>query len=268
MHFKRWISGLTGAVILITILVRGGQYGFIMFVTLASVIAFHEYQRIVRSKNRIKTGKLIFAIGHITGIFILLSAHAAPDHIPIIFAANLIICGSIAVFQSKVDPNVLEVFMYEILGILYIPFFLSYAVLIRNLPHGITLVFWILVVVFTGDVAALYAGTYFGKHKLWPTVSPKKTMEGSMGGICANLFFGLAFPSIFLSSISPFKCVIFSLFVGCIGQVGDLFESLLKRSADVKDSGTIMPGHGGILDRIDAVLFALPFTYYYFLFIL
>jgi len=111
---------------------------------------------------------------------------------------------------------------------------------------------------FSGDIGALYVGTFLGRHKLCPSVSPKKTIEGALGGLAANLMIGLTVKAFFLPSLSWGHAILLILLIGIAGQIGDLFESILKRTAGIKDSGGILPGHGGMLDRIDALLFAGP----------
>jgi phosphatidate cytidylyltransferase len=113
------------------------------------------------------------------------------------------------------------------------------------------------------DTGAYFAGRAFGRHKLLPKVSPKKTWEGFAGGWLASLAAAFAVRAIGFHALSVVDCLVLGLLAGIVGPTGDLSESLLKRSLDVKDSGRILPGHGGILDRIDALLFngVLVFVY-------
>lgn len=125
--------------------------------------------------------------------------------------------------------------------------------------------FWILfllTVTFAGDTASFYFGKLLGAHKL-SDISPGKTIEGSIAGLIASLVFGGLFSKVFFPSLSilPIVLLAFAMALSC--QVGDLAESMLKRISKVKDSGTILPGHGGMLDRIDSLLFAIPVLYLY-----
>jgi phosphatidate cytidylyltransferase len=113
------------------------------------------------------------------------------------------------------------------------------------------------------DTAAYYVGRAMGRHKLAPTISPGKTIEGAVGGLFGAMLAGPVCRMIFFPEITMLNAVILGLTVGVIGQIGDLAESLLKRSAGVKDSGTLLPGHGGMLDRIDSILFCAPVIYFY-----
>jgi phosphatidate cytidylyltransferase len=155
---------------------------------------------------------------------------------------------------------------YALLAFLYIPFLLLHLVQLRLTPFGIQWLFVIMLIVMTNDSAAYYTGCNFGKHRLYPLISPKKSIEGSIGGLVGSLCGALLAKFTFFPQLTFQDVIVTSLVVGVIGQAGDLFESLLKRSFGVKDSGTLIPGHGGILDRLDSVLFAAPITYYYVLF--
>lgn len=137
---------------------------------------------------------------------------------------------------------------------------------IPGAPKGIALYFS-LAVVLMGDTGGYFAGRAFGKTKLMPKVSPKKTVEGSIGGLLASCVTGVG---VCLWYQLPFHwglAAIFAVLAGMAGQIGDLAESALKRASNCKDSGKLLPGHGGMLDRIDALLFGVPFSYLVFLFV-
>ncbi len=143
------------------------------------------------------------------------------------------------------------------LGFIYIGFLPSFSYRIMDLPHGMWW-FWVLMsVVFGGDIGAYVFGTLFGKTKLIPTLSPKKTVQGSGGGLLSSVV-GILICHQVSSYVSWQGLIVLALIAGVAAQIGDFFESLLKRLANVKDSGHIMPGHGGVLDRIDGILFASP----------
>lgn len=147
-------------------------------------------------------------------------------------------------------------------GIFYIAFLLSHIILIRNQVDGREWVLFLIFTVWAGDIIALFSGTLFGKHKLYPKISPNKTYEGLLGAIVGSAVIGLVFASLFLPSLDKGACLGVTVGIGVLGQLGDFTESMLKRSAQVKDSGGLFPGHGGILDRVDSFLFASPFLYY------
>jgi phosphatidate cytidylyltransferase len=259
MHLKRWITGLAALPFLIWLISKGGSSALAVVVGMVSVVALWEYHKIVLGTGKKDATGLIPLLSYPTGLMIIWSfynGHAAI--VVLLIALNLIFSGFISLFKFADDKDAPMLVAKQLTGIVYIPLFLSFLVLIRNGEDGIKWIYFLLVVVFIGDVGALYAGTFLGKHKLAPAVSPGKTIEGSAGGIIVNLAAGSLFKLFFMPQYSWGLCLLFSVSAGIAGQIGDLFESELKRSAGVKDSGGILPGHGGILDRIDALLFASP----------
>jgi phosphatidate cytidylyltransferase len=157
---------------------------------------------------------------------------------------------SLSLFQAK-----------SILGFFYIGLLPSFAFRIFDLPHGSIWFLLMLSVVFAGDTFAYLIGARWGKHKLMPKISPKKTVEGSLGGLIGSVVVASLF-HVFIPL--PFESFIaMGLSIGIVAQLGDLFESMLKRVANRKDSGRLMPGHGGVLDRLDGVLFAAPIVFFF-----
>lgn len=143
------------------------------------------------------------------------------------------------------------------LGVFYIALLFSFVGLLKVFPYGGKWIIFTLTVVWFSDTGAYFAGKSLGKHKLSPFVSPNKTWEGSIGGIIASIAAaGLA--TIYFKEASLTVLIGLAIFAGIMGQIGDLAESLIKRSCGVKDSGNLIPGHGGVLDRFDALLFAAP----------
>lgn len=151
---------------------------------------------------------------------------------------------------------------WQAIGLIYVPLLLGHLVLLRQLPDGRGWVFLVLFAVMACDSLAYFSGVTFGKHKLYPEVSPKKSIEGSLGGLVGSCLGVWLAAALFLPSFGAEHVILVGLLLGVVGQIGDLFESLLKRACGVKDSGGIFPGHGGILDRLDSLLFAFPLAYY------
>jgi phosphatidate cytidylyltransferase len=147
-----------------------------------------------------------------------------------------------------------------ILSALYIGFGFYYMIEIRAM--GLAYIFYAFVVIWTTDSGAYFVGRKLGKNKLWPEISPNKTIEGFVGGIVTAIVFAFIFNMITDLFDSFLSLIIVTLFVSVFGQIGDLVESALKRHYNVKDSGTLLPGHGGILDRFDSMIFILPILYF------
>ncbi len=150
-------------------------------------------------------------------------------------------------------------------GLLYIPLLLGHFILLRQMEHGIELIFFVILVTWLADTGGFVVGLAIGKHPLAPTLSPKKTIEGLFGGV-AFATIGAGICQIWFSPFfSLGQCAMLGISLALIGAIGDLCESGIKRSVQVKDSGTIIPGHGGVLDRVDSLLLTGPSLYYYLL---
>ena len=167
-----------------------------------------------------------------------------------------------ALFGNKKLKDRFEKLHLRIFGILYVGFTLSHFLLLADLDHWRQWIFALLIVIYLGDGAAYFSGSYLGKRKLAEKLSPKKTWEGAVGGLLGSLLGMVICHLLFFSMVSFSQALLVAALMAVIGQMGDLVESLIKRSCEIKDSGNILPGHGGILDRIDSVLFAVPVGYY------
>ncbi|MBA4536222.1 phosphatidate cytidylyltransferase [Bacillus aquiflavi] len=149
---------------------------------------------------------------------------------------------------------------FSTLAILYIG--IGFYYLIETREAGLAYIFYSLIVIFSTDSGAYFIGRSLGKNKLWPEISPKKTIEGSIGGIVCAIIAALLFLVFTDINVSIPKLLILTVLLSVFGQIGDLVESALKRHYNVKDSGNILPGHGGVLDRFDSLLFVLPLLHF------
>lgn len=265
MHLRRWITSIVALPLLIGLIWKGSPSLFAAFIGIVCILCLWEYCRIVFEDDQGNmAAKEIPLVSFITGPLIIWAAHGNRfDVMMVIISLNLIISGLLSLPRFKSNNAVVDIIARQILCIIYIPLFLSCLVMIRNGTSGIHWIFFLLCIIFSSDTGAYYAGSYLGRHKLCPAVSPGKTVEGAVGGLIASFFVGSLFKFLFLPAL-PWGVSFIIFPVVCIaGQVGDLFESELKRVAKVKDSGTIFPGHGGMLDRIDALLFAAPVVYFF-----
>lgn len=259
-HLKRWITGIIAVPILFGVIAFGGEEAFAVLIVLASLLGMGEYNRMVfgRGFTPEKAETLVIAL------FILVAAFFA--NLPLLLA--VLAFGVMTVLMLnllRIKSQGLDMAHagQVILGVLYIPLLMAHFILIRQLQSGILWVFFILVLAFAGDIAAYYIGRRFGKHKLLPEVSPGKTIEGIFGLVAGSIVGCLLFKLFFFPTLPAAHAVVLGLVGSVAGQLGDLSESALKRAAGVKDSGMILPGHGGILDRLDCLMFITPFVYYY-----
>jgi len=155
-----------------------------------------------------------------------------------------------------------------VIGILYVGLLLSYFILLRCGEDGRSWVFFTLLVAWCGDCGSYSIGSVIGKHQLYAVASPHKTVEGALGGLAASLSAAFVAKLWFFKQLTTTHCVVLALGIAVVSQLGDLCESTFKRRNGVKDSGNLFPGHGGMLDRIDSLLFAAPLVYYYKMLIL
>jgi phosphatidate cytidylyltransferase len=159
-------------------------------------------------------------------------------------------------------------------GILYVGWLLSHLVSLRGMADGMSWVFFVILANAASDTAAFFIGRSFGRHRLAPRISPNKTWEGALAGVVGAVVLSLLFTAprlfaatnpVYIEGFIYWQALVLGLLVSVFGQLGDLAESLLKRHAGVKDSGGLLPGHGGILDRMDSIIFAGIVVYYYVL---
>lgn len=259
-HAKRWITALIAVPLLFWIIGYAGKTAFALLIAVASVIGTGEYNRMVfvqeaRSEKTIAlAASFLFPMTALSGSRELLLALAAFSVLTV-FVFNLL--------RAKKGMLAVNFPARTVLGIMYIPLLLSHLILLRALPSGHIWIFYLLVVAFAGDVAAYYVGRSLGKSKLLAEVSPGKTIAGTVGLMVGSTLGSVVFFLFFFPHLPILHAFLMGLVGGIIGQLGDLTESALKREAGVKDSGTLLPGHGGILDRLDCLLFIAPFIFYY-----
>ena len=229
-------------------------YATSVLALVAAVVAFLEYAAIARA-----LGARMLPGSGIAVVFAFLAA----DGSGILLALAFIVIGGAALAAGGPGPQTLLNAAASMLPAIYIGLPLGARAAVRTgFPHGREAVLLLLAVIVVSDSAQYYTGRALGRRKLAPDVSPKKTIEGAIGGVvCATLTMALVGPYVFVSTI--WTLALLGAVVSLLGMVGDLFESLLKRSAGLKDSSHLIPGHGGILDRLDSWLFAAP-VYYVF----
>jgi len=189
-----------------------------------------------------------------------------PILVPLVAAITLI--PILSLLQRRPPEESLSADAVTVFSALFLGTLLGFQLALRQLGDelGGDLVFLLFLVVWGGDAAAYYVGSSLGKHSMTPRISPRKTWEGAAAGIAGSVLAALIARIWFFPQLRPSDCVLTGLLLGIAGILGDLVESIWKRGAGVKDSAFIVPGHGGILDRCDSLLFGGPILYYYFLF--
>jgi phosphatidate cytidylyltransferase len=258
---QRVVTGMLLGVPLVVALAAGPYWILCVVVGLASGAGLWELERMLFPQPLSRPWKayfilagLLLPLGASLGGFVGL--HCA------LFASFLSAFLCLLAF-APLDPSGLVRLAHFSLGWLYIPYLLSYVLLIGHLREGTQWVLYIVFVNSANDIAALYCGQQFGRHKLYPAVSPKKTIEGTLGGLSASLIIGMVYGTLFFNGIRTWEILLLSGILAVVGQVGDLIESMIKRMTGIKDSSNLLPGHGGILDRLDSLLLVIPATFFY-----
>ena len=181
---------------------------------------------------------------------------------PISFAATMVIATAVLVRKQHLGEAG-RTLSYALAGLMYVPMLGCVWPLLKH-DFGPQWLFLALALAFSSDTLAYFFGRAFGKHKLYEAVSPKKTIEGSIGGLLGGVLAMAGFGHYWLAPELPLvHAIVLGLVGSVLGQIGDLVESMLKRTFGVKDSGQVLPGHGGMLDRVDGLLFVAPLVYYY-----
>ncbi|MBU8909718.1 MAG: phosphatidate cytidylyltransferase [Desulfobacterales bacterium] len=267
-HIKRWVTSLVLAPIFLWILIKGSTLLFAVLVSVVAIFAIREYLRIIFGNDEGPISNTIEIITYIVSMSLVTTACLGSWEVLFLILAMNLMALSIFVLSRFADNHaVFDIIAKQVLGIVYIPVSLSLLVFVRELDGGIFWIIWLLLVVFANDTGAFYTGTFFGKRAISPNISPNKTIEGSLGGLAASMIIGFIFCQLFFNDLSlTFLSIPVSFMLAVAGQIGDLFESAMKRSSNIKDSGRILPGHGGMLDRIDGLLLAIPVLYVYLVF--
>ncbi len=235
-------------------------FWFNLFVLLAALLGLEEYLRPVLTAGR--RGEKLLALAAGASIAAII-AWGRPDLLAPLLVLWFFIFSLVFLFRYRSLPTVISEAALLMFGLLYIPLLLGHLGLLHQGAHGKAWVFLVLLVVMASDSAAYFTGVSLGRHKLYPAISPNKSIEGALGGLAGSLGGAFLARVWFFPALSPLDCLLLGLGLGILGQLGDLFESMFKRSFGVKDSGALFPGHGGILDRLDSLLFAFPAAYYY-----
>ncbi len=264
----RIVTGVIFSIITLLCLFMGGLpiLGFLLVVIFLGSV---EYVKILRTKGFHPSLSLILLTDLAFAILIFFRRF---DLLPSIISLAIMASFLMVLFMGR-QPYIVNV-ATTVLGFLYCGWLPCHLLLIRQISadrinafqigtnEGLWLVIFVFLIVVATDIGGYYFGSKFGKHKLSPVISPKKTVEGALGATIMALI--VASFGVFYTKLTLLHALVAGLLITISSQLGDLSESLVKRDAGVKDSSNILPGHGGILDRTDGYLFALPVAYYYF----
>ena len=265
---QRIITALVGLPILLFTIWMGGLW-FLAVVIAATAVASWEFYQLA---DKASGARPLHWLGILLSILIICNASAALEEIligigiPVLPGSAIIASATVLpliLFIIKRPSNPLNAWSTTVAGVLYVGFLTSHAVLLRDLDNGRDWLLFALLVTFATDTFAFLIGRQFGRHALAPALSPNKTWEGSIAGIISA-----SLASFLLYFWLPLDAPIWLIVglggaISVTGQLGDLVESMLKRRAGISDAGRFLPGHGGVLDRLDSIVFTLPLIYYF-----
>lgn len=268
MDIKRITSALLGFPLVVIILTFGNKYVVDIFLALIALLAMQEYFNAVQ-----KESKPMRWLGYVSCVFIafihIIQANVSSDIINkllMLIIPMLMLISFAQVIITNMKTNFKDI-AYTVFGILYVITCISFIALIRGLENGIILIWYAIIAAWGTDTFAYLIGKKFGKHK-FSKVSPKKSIEGCIAGVIGAVItvviYTLAINNIYNLGYSYIYVIIATVILSIIGQIGDFAASSIKRYVDVKDYSNLIPGHGGMLDRIDSLMFLAPFAYLFF----
>ncbi|MBZ4645898.1 MAG: hypothetical protein JG777_1387 [Clostridia bacterium] len=260
MFSKRIISAVVGIILLIVVLIVDKIF-INIGVAVISIIALYELFTAVGNTKNV----LLTLAGYLSAVIVAFSNFIGQNWVmPLIYGYVVLLFLFVLIYHKMVRFTDIAVTLF---ATVYISFFFSHIVFTRNLSHGNTLIWLIFLGAWTTDTFAFFTGTFLGKTKLWPEISPKKTLEGAIGGIvgcgASFLLYGYLLDILGKYNVDYINLFILGLACSIVSQIGDLSASAIKRQYHIKDFGKIMPGHGGVLDRFDSIIFVAPLVYYF-----
>jgi phosphatidate cytidylyltransferase len=257
---------------LIILAIWFGDPWITLFIAAAALAGTYEFYHIANFDRR----EPLLYLGLLWTLALVLSPHYRnPDLLPIIVTAAMLV-SLICLLLRPSREKAFHKWAWTIAGALYVGWMLSYWLNLRGLEDGRDWVYLAMLTTFANDTSAFFIGRARGKHKLAPAISPAKTWEGAIGGLVSAILAAIVIAMVLrLISVqlgAPFafrywQIIILGFLVGLFAQLGDLVESLLKRKMGVKESGSLLPGHGGILDRFDSLIFVGAVVYYYIIWV-
>lgn len=253
----RALSALVAVITIFVLYYFLDKNGLKILTAFGVLVGSYELMKMLMKDSDSRSNKFAF-YSLLVSVFALCSFFPGSSSIIFAFVSIVYLLFSILILHKFESLEELHTFQSKsIMGFFYMGLLPSFMIQILDLPHGLVWFIALMAIVFAGDIGAYLVGMNFGKNKIMPLVSPKKTVEGSIGGILFSIVTAVVLSN-YLPHINPLGLVLLAIPTSVVAQFGDFFESVIKRVAEVKDSGKIMPGHGGVLDRVDGVLFAAP----------
>ncbi len=268
--WKRGVTILFGMPVIVACAYWGG-IPFMLLVLALALVSIHEFYNLMKLNEFYPA----YWVGSLVTAFFIITAYFATAYFAVqkswepahsaIFTLAVIVTLGLGLYLHR-PKNVTADVAVTLFGMIYVGWFYSYFLFIRALsPHG-GYVFFLMATIWAEDIAAYMVGRYFGKHKLFPSISPKKSWEGAIAGFLVCLAAAAIFSP--FSGIAMVHALILGAIIGIVAPISDLVESIIKRDVGAKDSSELVPGHGGVLDRMDSFILTAPVMYYYIVWIM
>jgi phosphatidate cytidylyltransferase len=257
---QRIITGLIAGIVFLVLLYCGG-YWFTALIMALAVVGFDEYMRMLQlNKN-----STLYLLGLVGVLIISVPWHQFGIEQPLSWERVLWLFMLIFLTVTVLTKNKVSIDQAALIfiGIVYLGFGFHYIMETRLLEvNGLYWTSLVLICIWAADSGAYFAGMFFGKHLLWPAISPKKTYEGAAGGIILAVVIALVFANAQPTLLTMSDAILLGVVIAIVGQLGDFIQSAYKRTKGIKDTGTLLPGHGGVLDRVDSWLIVFPFVHF------
>lgn len=245
---QRVLVAVIGLPVGLAAIILGGYFLFAVAIVL-TVMGLHEYYTLVRPYRP------NLMVGYLAGVGVIVGCFFLGQQGLLLGVAAMVVLVFLWSLFGKLGAHLVGRMALTAFGVVWVAFGFAYIMLVRALEHGRSLAILLVVCTVVCDTFAYFVGRAIGRHRMAPRISPKKTVEGAIGGLVGAIVAAIIV-RVYSSWMSTGDAIVLGLIVGVAGQWGDLFESAIKRDFRVKDSGKILPGHGGILDRFDSFLFA------------
>ncbi|HAV10361.1 MAG TPA: hypothetical protein DCX22_01925 [Dehalococcoidia bacterium] len=254
---ERILTSIIGLPLVIAAVWFGTPW-FSILIAAATIFGIIEFYRLANLAN----SKPFIAIGIVWSVLLLLTPYCPDAHCTSVVMTGGIALSLVWLLGKASDSMAFSNWAWTVGGVVYIGWMATYWILLRNLESGMLWTFWTLFTIFASDIGAFFIGRKWGKHALARVISPKKTWEGAFGGLFSSIVISIVFGIAFSLPLSWWQLGLFGIGINLLAQIGDLIESLLKRNTHVKNASNLLPGHGGILDRLDSLLLNGAFVYY------
>lgn len=256
---QRIVTGVVAGLLFITLLILGG-YWYAGLIVVLSIIGYREYIQM----NGFAKYRFSSLIGLVALLLLTIPWEMLDISLPMNSTAIIWMAMFVLLFLTVASKNTITIDQVSVilLGAIYIGLGFYYMIATRTPDHGLFWTILVFVCIWGTDSGAYFVGSKLGKHPLWPQISPKKSIEGAVGGIVISMVVALGFAWYAPELLSVGTALALGFVIAIVGQVGDLIQSAYKRVKGIKDTGTLLPGHGGVLDRMDSWLIVFPFIHW------